>query len=106
MTYLDEIDTELTIPRHTFGESTGYILELSSNMSDSIVFNVNNVSSNSLYYTFNLNDTERLNVGEYNYTLKDSNLRVLETGLITFGNYERTVTANDTTNYNKIQYNG
>ena len=106
MTYIDEIDTELTIPRHTFNESTGYTLELSSNMSDRIVLSVNNVSNSSLYYTFMLNDKERFNVGEYTYKLMNPELEILETGMITFGNYTRTVKTNDTTNFNKIQYNG
>lgn len=105
MIYLD-IDSEaITIPRHTFNADIELTLHMSSNLSDEIVMNVTNTSTNSLYYSFPLADTERFNVGEYTYKLKNDRAVVLESGLITFGDYNRETRSNNTT-INKIQYNG
>ena len=108
MVYINENSGSITIPRHTFTDSgNGYDLILTSNLSNEVVLvnKGNNISTNSLYYKFALNSLTALNVGEYTYKLVSDDV-VLEIGLLTFGNYQRTVIVNNTFNTNKIQYNG
>lgn len=106
MVYIHENSGSITIPRHTFTNSEGYDLILTSNLSNEVLLveNGNNISTNDLYYKFALNTLD-LNIGEYTYKLISDDV-VLETGLLTYGNYERLVIVNNTFNTNKIQYNG
>lgn len=108
MVYINENSGSITIPRHTFTCSgNGYNLILTSNLCNEVLLvrNGNNISTNSLYYKFELYNLTDLNVGEYTYKLICDDV-VLEWGLLTFGNYQRTVIVNNTFNTNKIQYNG
>lgn len=107
MVYINENSGTISIPRHTFDTSGNYTLLISSNLSGEIILvdDGGNISTNDLYYKFALSNLESLNVGEYTYKLyKDS--VVLETGLLMFGNFNRTVIVNNTFNNEKIQYNG
>ena len=105
MVYINETSGTVTIPKHTDTDGK-YTLVLSSNLSNTvtIVENGSNISTNPLYYKFAIYNLNLLNVGEYTYTLHNST-EVVETGLLTFGNFERTVIVNNTTR-EKIQYNG
>ena len=108
MVYINEISGNITIPRHTFDNSEGYSLILTSNLSNSVVLinNGKNISTNQLYYKFAIDSLENLNVGEYRYSLYNNSEILLETGLLTFGEYKREVIVNNTFNKEKKQYNG
>lgn len=107
MVYINSTSGSITLPRHTFRNSDYYTLLVQSNMSNkfTLVDEGQNISTNLLYYKFVLNDVS-LNTGEYTYKLYDSDDVVIETGLITYGDYIREVTVNNTFNKEKIQYNG
>lgn len=108
MVYINDTSGTITIPKHR--ETTGnYRLTVTSNLSDEVVLveDGGNISTNSLYYKFTLNDLSNLNVGEYMYKLYDYKLKgVVEQGLLTFGTFKRQVIVNNTFNKEKIQYNG
>ena len=107
MVYINSNSGTVTIPKHV--SSTGdYTLVLTSNLSNDVVLveNGGNISTNSLYYKFALDNLSNLNVGEYTYTLYDATKNAVEVGLLTFGEYKREVTVNNTFNKEKIQYNG
>lgn len=107
MIYLNDLSATVSVPRHTQDVSSAYTLVLTSNLSDSVALinSGSNVSTNSLYYKFPIDENVKLNVGEYTYTLYDDSENVLEQGLLTYGAYSRQVIVNNTTN-EKIQYNG
>lgn len=107
MVYINNNSGTITIPKHTITTGT-YTLILSSNLSDEVVLveDGGDISTNSLYYKFALDNLSFLNVGEYTYKLYDVDNNVIETGLLTFGNFERQVIVNNTFNKEKIQYNG
>ena len=108
MVYINDTSGTITIPKHS--QTTGtYKLTVSSNLSDEVVLvdNGGNISTNSLYYKFTLNNLSSLNVGEYTYRLYDNTLQsVVEQGLLTFGTFTRQIIVNNTFNKEKIQYNG
>ena len=112
MVYINDTSGTITIPRHTFNIHGNYTLILTSNMANDVVLvdNQSNISTNTLYYKFALDNLTGLNVGEYNYTLNgvddEDEECILETGLLTFGNYTREVPVNNTFEKQKIQYNG
>lgn len=107
MIYINENSGTITIPRHTIKGDGSYTLIISSHLSNEVVLveNCGNISTNDLYYKFPLGDLTNLNVGEYTYKLV-SDSEVIETGLLVFGNFNRTVIVNNTFNKQKIQYNG
>lgn len=109
MIYINDTSGTITIPKHIDGYySSGYTVVLSSNLSDkvTIVENGSDISTNPLYYKFALYSLARLNVGEYTYKLYGANFdNVLETGLLTYGEFNREVIVNNTTVKEKIQYN-
>lgn len=108
MVYINDLSGTVTIPKHIEYPDTTYTLVLASNLSNcvTLVNNGSNISTNSLYYKFTL-DNLHLNVGEYTYKLYgEDNSNVLETGLLVFGEYNRQVIVNNTTNKQKVQYNG
>ena len=107
MVYINETSGTVSLPRHTQDVSSAYTLVLSSNLSNSVrlVDNGSNISTNPLYYKFAFNN-QNLNVGEYTYNLTGTDNSILETGLLTYGAYNREVIVNNTTNKQKIQYNG
>ena len=99
MVYINDASGTITIPKHT--DTTGtYTMILTSNLSDDVVLveNGGDISTNSLYYKFALNNLSGLNVGEYTYRLLD--------GSEMFGTFKRQVIVNNTFNKEKIQYNG
>ena len=107
MIYINETSGTISIPRHnTIGDGV-YTLCLSSHLSNDVVLveNGGNISTNNLYYKFTLGDLSNLNVGEYTYNLWNGS-EIIETGLLVFGNFDRTVIVNNTFNKQKIQYNG
>lgn len=109
MIYISQFSGSVSVPRHSNAVATGYTLELSSNLVGdiTIVEDGENVSTNPLYYKFELfGDLNRIPTGEYKYTLYDDYAKVLETGLLTFGEYRREVVVNNTFNKQKVQYNG
>lgn len=111
MIYINKNSSSIIIPRHTFENGTQYYLIASSNLSNDVVLvnKGNNVSTNSLYYEFALSNLSKLSAAEYEYTLytTTNNVKnILERGLLTFGQYNREVTVNNTFNPVKKQYNG
>lgn len=107
MVYINENSGTISIPRHTFNTSGDYKLVVTSNISNDVILveDGNNISTNTLYYKFALGSLTNLNVGEYTYKLYVLN-DVIETGLLTYGNFNRVVTVNNTFNNEKIQYYG
>lgn len=108
MIYISELSGHIDIPRHGNTSSTGFTVELSSNLTGdiTIVEDGENVSASPLFYRLALGDLSSLETGEYKYTLYGDYAQVLETGLLTFGDYRRTPVVNNTFNKQKIQYNG
>lgn len=106
MVYINELSGTISIPKHTVESASKYTLILTSNLSNEVtlVDEGSNISTNSLYYKFTLN-VPNLNVGEYTYTLY-GNDKVIEQGLLVYGDYNRQVIVNNTTTKNKVQYNG
>ena len=51
-------------------------------------YNVEDLNESSIFYTFNINIPESLDDGEYNYTLKDNEDKIVATGLIRVGDYK------------------
>lgn len=107
MVYINENSGTINIPRHTFNSFDSYTLLVSSNLSDDVILveDGGDISTNDLYYKFAISNLEHLNVGEYTYKLC-ANSEVIETGLLMFGNFDRTAIVNNTFNKEKIQYNG
>lgn len=108
MIYITELSGSVNVPRHCNGVASAYTMELTSNLTDdiTIVENGEDISTNPLYYKFELGDLSSLTVGEYTYTLYDEYGMVLEKGLLTFGEFQRTAVVNNTFNKQKVQYNG
>lgn len=108
MVYINDASGTITIPKHT--ETTGkYKLTVTSNLSNEVVLvdDGGNISTNSLYYKFTLDNLNNLNVGEYTYRLYVGKPEVIvEEGLLTFGTFERQIIVNNTFDKEKIQYNG
>lgn len=106
MIYINENSGTISIPRHTMECVGEYTVVLNSNMSNRIVLvqGAENISTNSLYYKFALDNLSEIAVGEYTYKVYCHNTMV-ETGLLTFGNYSREVIVNNTFNVEKKQYN-
>ena len=52
-------------------------------------YNVEELNESSIYYTFNLNISEEMDDGEYEYTLKDDGEKILATGLIRVGDFKQ-----------------
>lgn len=110
MVYINDTSGTINIPKHVdVFSASGYTLVLSSNLSDEVVIvdSGEDISTNTLYYKFALDDTiGYLNVGEYTYNLYDDSNLIIETGLLTFGEFKREIIVNNTFNKEKIQYNG
>lgn len=108
MIYINENSSAISIPRHSLNTEGGYTLVVKSNVSNNVILveDGGNISTNDFFYQFPLNNLSNLNVGEYTYLLYDVNSEVIETGLLMYGKYERTVVVNNTFNKEKIQYNG
>ena len=112
MVYINENSGTISIPRHTFNTTGLYRLIVSSNISNEVILveDGNDISTNALYYKFAIGNLDKLNVGEYTYNLYVINNgisnSIIETGLLTYGNFNRVVTVNNTFNNEKIQYNG
>ena len=51
-------------------------------------YNVADLNESQIYYTFNLNIPEEMDDGEYEYTLKDNEDKILATGLMRIGDYK------------------
>ena len=51
-------------------------------------YNVEDLNESSIYYTFNINIPESFDDGEYEYTLKDNENKIVATGLIRVGDYK------------------
>lgn len=111
MVYINQTSGTISIPKHTANYSPNgqYNLVVTSNMSNSVTL-VNagtDISTNTLYYKFELSNLESLNVGEYTYKLYELlSEETIETGLLTFGDYVRNDVVNNTFDNDKIQYNG
>lgn len=107
MVYINETSGTINIPRHTFDSTGAFTLKV-SNISGTItlVDSGNDISTNTMYYKFALGSLASLNVGEYTYELFDGSHNMIETGLLTYGEYTRTVIVNNTFNNEKKQYNG
>jgi hypothetical protein len=111
MIYLSKHKTYINVPRHSFKVDGEYTLTISSPVSDdvTIVENGGNISTKPLYYKFNLDSQQLLNIpdGEYTYKLIGKYNTVLEVGLIMIGTYDSEDVVNNTFNLeSKIQYHG
>ena len=68
-------------------------------------YNVTDLNESSIYYTFNLNIPEEMDDGEYEYTLKDNEDKIVATGLMRIGDYKTENTQYNNNKENKyIQY--
>lgn len=107
MIYIHKHSGTISVPRHTFNETGFFTLIVTSNISDTVVLveDGEDISTNSLYYKFAIHNLEKLNTGEYTYRLYN-NQKMVETGLLTYGNYNRVIIENNTFNKEKKQYNG
>ena len=111
MIYLSKQKTYINVPRHSFMVDGEYTLTISSPVSDdvTIVENGGNISTKPLYYKFNLDSQQLLDIpdGEYTYKLIGKYNTVLEVGLIMIGTYDSEDVVNNTFNLeSKIQYHG
>ena len=52
-------------------------------------YNVEDLNESSIYYTFNLNISDEMDDGEYEYTLKDNEDKIVATGLIRVGDFKQ-----------------
>ena len=52
-------------------------------------YSVEDLNESSIYYTFNLNIPEEMDDGEYEYTLKDNEYKIVATGLIRVGDFKQ-----------------
>ena len=52
-------------------------------------YSVEDLNESSIFYTFNINIPERFDDGEYEYTLKDNEDKILATGLIRVGDFKQ-----------------
>lgn len=52
-------------------------------------YSVEDLNESSIYYTFNINIPESFDDGEYSYTLKDNEDKIVATGLIRVGDYKQ-----------------
>ena len=107
MVYINDTSGTINIPKHTYVDASTFTLKL-SNISGTIILvaDGSDISTNTLYYKFALGNLNNLNVGEYTYTLYDDSEDMIETGLLTYGNYTREVIVNNTFNNERKQYNG
>ena len=68
-------------------------------------YSVTDLNESNIFYTFNINVPEEMDDGEYSYTLKDNEDKIVATGLIRVGDYK---TENTQYNNNKdkkyVQY--
>lgn len=107
MVYINDSSGTITLPKHISAVGD-FTLILSSNMANdvTIVDGGKNISTNSLYYKFTLDNLNLLNVGEYTYVLRDESDNLIEEGLLMFGKLDREPIVNNTFKKTKIQYNG
>ena len=61
-------------------------------------YNVEDLNESSIFYTFNINIPDSYDDGEYEYTLKDNEDKIVATGLMRIGDYK---TENTQYNNNK-----
>ena len=52
-------------------------------------YNVEDLNESSIFYTFNINIPDSFDDGEYEYTLKDNEGKIVATGLMRVGNYKQ-----------------
>ena len=52
-------------------------------------YNVTDLNESSIYYVFNINIPDSIYDGEYEYTLKDNEGKIVATGLMRVGNYKQ-----------------
>ena len=52
-------------------------------------YSVTDLNESSIYYTVNLNIPEEMDDGEYEYTLKDNEDKIVATGLIRVGDFKQ-----------------
>ena len=52
-------------------------------------YSVTDLNESNIFYTFNINVSEEMDDGEYEYTLKDDLNKTLATGLIRIGDYKQ-----------------
>ena len=107
MIYINTNQT-ISIPRHSMNDSKTYSLQIQSRMTDPIIIveNQNDISTNAFYYEFPLSLPETLYEGEYTYILVTEDGQVVETGLLSYGEYSRLGVVSNHSPINKIQYNG
>lgn len=104
MVYIDDKSQEIVIPKHVsaIGQFE-LVLENCLTHQTFTYSELENVSSSTLYYQFNLSFS--LPIGEYNYNLRCDN-NDIEIGLLTFGDYNRTEVAEYNTNKQYKAYEG
>lgn len=107
MIYIKEDSNYITIPKHTSIESDTYTVVLDSHLNNEYVLvdNSADYSLNPLFYKFKITEPIQLSVGEYEYRVYSTYSKMIEKGLLVFGDYngcERVI--NNTHKKEKIQY--
>lgn len=67
-------------------------------------YNVDDLNESSIFYTFNINIPDSYDDGEYEYTLKDNEDKIVATGLMRIGDYKQENTQYDNKDKKIIQY--
>ena len=67
-------------------------------------YNVEDLNESSIFYTFNINIPESYDDGEYEYTLKDNEDKIVATGLMRIGDYKQENTQYNNKDKKIIQY--
>ena len=62
------------------------------------------MNESSIFYTFNINIPESYDDGEYEYTLKDNEDKIVATGLMRIGDYKQENTQYNNKDKKIIQY--
>lgn len=67
-------------------------------------YNVEDLNESSIFYTFNINIPDSYDDGEYEYTLKDNEDKIVATGLMRIGDYKQENTQYNNKDKKIIQY--
>ena len=67
-------------------------------------YSVEDLNESSIFYTFNINIPDSYDDGEYEYTLKDNEDKIVATGLMRIGDYKQENTQYNNKDKKIIQY--
>lgn len=80
------------------------LLLINSITKNKFEYSVTDLNESSIFYTFNINIPEEMDDGEYNYTLKDDEDKIVATGLMRVGDYKQENTQYNNKDKKYIQY--